>query len=183
MSTYYEVGRYRCEVKQQAMCKAGTGTPQFVVKIQPAAIYTDATNMSEINNGFERSIFMSITEKRMPYFAKELNALGFEGEDLRQLDPASPNFQDLRGFVLDCMCKHENDQSGEPRERWSICWGSDGGEIKGEHLAAGDYRALNALFGAATKASGGAVKPAAKAKAPVAAAAPVAADVDNDLPF
>ena len=181
MSTYYDAGRYRCEVKQQAMCKAGTGTPQFVVKIQPAAIYTDATNLSEINNGFERSIFMSITEKRMPYFAKELAALGFEGEDLRQLDPASPNFQDLRGFVLDCMCKHENDQSGEPRERWSICWGADGGEISGDRLAAGDYRALNALFGAATKASGG-VKPAGKAKAPVAAVAPVAADLD-ELPF
>ncbi len=183
MSTYYREGRYRCEVTQQAMTKARTGTPQFVVKVQPIGLYTGPQDMDAINNGFERSVFMPITEKSMPYVAKKLAALGFSGGSLRRLDPANEGFEDLRGAAVDCICKHEPDrETGEPRERWDIAWERESSDISGDPLAAGDYRALDALFGAAVKASGGA-KPAAKPKpAPAPNAHGVEID-DSDLPF
>lgn len=165
MSTYYDAGRYRCEVTQQAMTKASTGTPQFVVKVQPVGRYISPQDMENIPNGFERMIFMALTEKSMPYVAKKLSALGFSGGSLRKLDPANDGFENFRGVAVDCICRHEPDrESGEPRERWDIAWERESGEISGDPLAAGDYRALDALFGAATKANVGS-KPAAKTKA------------------
>lgn len=181
MSTYYDAGRYRCEVTQQAMTKARTGTPQFVVKIQPVGLYTGPQDMAAIDNGFERTVYMAITEKSMPYVAKKLAALGFSGGSLRKLDPATEGFEDLRGTPVDCICKHEPDrETGEPRERWDIAWQNESSGIEGDPLAAGDYRALDALFGAATKANGGA-KAAAKPK-PAPNAHGVVID-DDSLPF
>lgn len=185
MSTYYDAGRYRCEVTQQAMTKARTGTPQFVVKVEPVFRYEGPTDMERIEKGFERTIFLAITEKSMPYLAKKLAALGFSGGSLRKLDPSTEGFEDFRGTAVDCICRHENDRdTGEPRERWDIAWEREASDISGDPLAAGDYRALDALFGAAVKANGGAPKPAAKPK-PAPASAPVGpADItDDDLPF
>jgi hypothetical protein len=162
------------------MTKAKTGTPQFVVKVQPVGQYTGTQEMTPVDNGWERSIFMPITEKSMPYVAKKLTALGFSGGSLRKLDPATDGFEDFRGTAIDCICRHEADrETGEPRERWDIAWEREGSDIGGDPLEAGDYRALDALFGAAVKANGGGPKPAAKPK-PTAAPTPV---TDDDLPF
>ncbi len=176
MSIFYQPGRYRCEVTQQGMTKAGTGTAQFVVVVRVLDIYTGPNSIEPMDRNYERTIYRAITEKTMPYLQKELDALGFTGGSLRLLDPKNGEFQDFRGMQVDCICKHEPGKDGELRERWSIAWAYDATEIQGEELAASDYRALDALFG---KANG---KPAAK---PTPKPAPVApADVDDgDVPF
>lgn len=176
MSTFYQTGRYRCEVTQQGMTKAGTGTPQFVIVVRVLDIYVGPDSIEPMDRNYERTIYRAITEKTIPYLQKELDALGFPGGSLRTLDPKNGEFHDFRGVQVDCICKHEPGKDGELRERWSIAWAHDATEIQGEELAASDYRALDALFG---KASG---KPAAKAAPKPAAAAPVGVD-DDDVPF
>lgn len=184
MSTFYAPGRYRCEVTQQAMTKASTGTPQLVLKVQVLEEYVGAEDTEPCAQQYERTIFRSITAGTMTYFEKELAALGFQGGSLRQLDPNNDDFTDFKGTQVDCLCKHEPDYKDKSviREKWSICW-PDGEmaskPIEGEELKASDYRALDALFGKATKA-------APKAAAPKPTPQPQAAEIgigDDDIPF
>lgn len=182
MSTFYAPGRYRCEVTQQAMTKASTGTAQFVLKVQVLEQYVEPDATEPCQQQYERSLFMAITEKRMDYFKKELDALGFQGGSLRLLDPNNDGFTDFRGVQVDCLCKHEADYKDKSvtRERWSICWTAGASTpIEGEELKASDYRALDALFGKATQA-------APKAAAPKPTPQPQAAEIgigDDDIPF
>ncbi len=185
MSTYYDPGRYRCEVRQQGMAKASTGTPQFVVVVQPQGIYTGPNEMAGLEKNYDRTVYMALTEKSMPYVAKKLAALGFAGGSLRMLDPNTPGYEDMTGRGVDCICRHGQGKDNQPREEWDIAWESEAREISGDALAPSDYRALDALFG---KANGGAPKPAAKpAPAPTPVAAPIATDEGEkfgaDVPF
>ncbi|MEN6533818.1 MAG: hypothetical protein ABFD89_09165 [Bryobacteraceae bacterium] len=179
MSTFYQPGRYRCEVTQQAMTKnSNSGNPQFVLKVLVLEQYTGPDQSEPCNQQYERTIYRSITDKSMEFFQKELDALGFTGGSLRQLDPNYDGFTDFKGAQVDCLCKHEADykDASVQREKWSIAWATGASSaIEGDELAPSDYRALDALFGKAAKAA-----PKAATK-PVAAAS--SAVNDDDVPF
>lgn len=164
MSTFYEEGRYRCEVTQQAMSKASTGTPQFVLKVRLLEMYVSPSETESLRQQYERSIYRAITENTVKYLKKDLEVLKFTGGSLKLIDPTTPGYQSFTGTVVDCLCKHEVDkQSDNVRERWSLAWpAAESSEIGARPLAPQEYRALDALFGAAVRANGGA-KPQAQA--------------------
>lgn len=178
MSTFYQPGRYRCEVTQQAMMKASTGTAQFVLKVMVLDQYVGPDQLEPCRQQYERTIFRAITDKTMDFFQKELDVLGFTGGSLRQLDPNYDGFTDFKGVCVDCLCKHEADykDASVQREKWSIAWATGASSaIEGDELAPADYRALDALFGKGSKTA-----PKAATK-PVAAAS--SAVNDDDVPF
>lgn len=183
---FYEKGVYRCEVVSQAMGEASTGTPQFVLrfKVQARILGDEEEAVTE----YERTCFRSITEKTIPYFLEDLKTLGFEGGSFKDLDPNTPGYHSFRGAVIDMICNHENDQKGEPRERWSIR--QAGGSIEVKPLEPAKYRQLDNLFGKALKDACGRKangKPAAAAPARAAASEPPPtppyAGSDDDIPF
>lgn len=190
MSTFYEPGRYRCEVTQQAMTKASTGNPQFVLKVQVLDEYVGLEETEPCRQQYERTIYRTITDGTMTFFMKELDTLGFQGGSLRLLDPNNDGFTDFKGVQIDCLCKHEPNYKDKSviQEKWSICWPE--GEmaskpIEGEELKASDYRALDALFGKAAKTTPkpAATKPAAPKPPPAPQPAEIGIGDDDELPF
>lgn len=151
MSMFYEEGYYTCEVTQQAMTKAKTGTPCLAIRFRVVSFSGGAS----VPKQYERTSYRYITEKTMPYFQKDLNTLGFNGHSLKQLDPASPDHVSFVGQAVQMRCQHEEGQDGEGREKWDIAL-QQGSDIEGEPLDSASYRQLDALFGASRKENGGA---------------------------
>jgi len=184
MSTFYEQGRYVCKVTQQGMTKASTGNPQLVLKVMVLERYAGPNSFESVPAQYERSIYRTITDGSMKFFRKDLDALGFKGNSLRQLDPKNSDFINLAGVEVDCLCNHEADykDSSVQREKWSIAWPESevvSSPVEGAELAASDYRALDALFGKGTKT-------APRQAAPKPQPQPQAAEIgisDDDVPF
>jgi hypothetical protein len=143
MSAFYDEGFYQCRVTQQAMTKATTGTPQFVLRFT----VLESSDGNPVPRQYERSWYRAITEKTMPYFEKDLETLGFTGNSLRQLDPANADHQSFIGKTFEFRCTHESYQGGEPREKWSLALQGGGSrDIEGTPVDSASYRQLDALF-------------------------------------
>jgi hypothetical protein len=142
VSVFYDDGTtYSCEILDQAMTVASTGNPQFVLRFR---VITYA-NGDPVTKQYERTFYRVITEKTTSYLQEDLGALGFTGDNLRQLDPNVQGSQDFTGKQVDFYCSHEENLKGEMRERWSIARGPK--PIKGDPVPESTYRRLDALFG------------------------------------
>lgn len=162
---FYEVGLYYGRITQQALSASGTGTPQLVLRVKilgiPDAVSGD---VEPIKSQFERTIYISLTEKTLPFVIETLGILGFTGTKISQLDPAAPNGQSLIGKEVDLWCSHEEDMKGDMRERWQISKGSQAIEVRA--IDPKKSRALDNLFGKALSANKAAEKIATRKAAP-----------------
>jgi len=172
---FYEEGYYRCEIMSQAMTKAKTGTPAFVLRFR----VIQSTSGENVPKQYERTCYRYITEKTMPYFQRDLQTLGFNGHSLRQLDPMAADHVSFVGQPVEMRCAHEDDNNGEPRERWDIALQQAASQIEGEPLDSASYRQLDALFGASKK-EGGSPRPTPRPRAEQQANMEV---TDSDVPF
>jgi hypothetical protein len=171
---FYAPGRYRCEVVQQGIGEAKTGTPQFVLKFR----VLEFENGEPVHSQYERTSFNSITDKTMEYFVKKLAAIGFERESLKYLDPAYTGYQSFVGNIVVMFCIHDKDsQTNESREKWDIAYINSSEPLELKPVDSGKLRQLDVLFGAASKTK----KPAPKPQ-PIAV---MAGDQpsDDDVPF
>jgi hypothetical protein len=145
MSIFYQPGRYRCEILDQALSEAKTGTPQLVLKIK----VLELENGSPLDAQYEREIYRSITENTMPYFLQDLKTLGYTRDSFRYLDPNVPNYHNFAGQEMIARCTHE-EGSGGMRERWNVALMGGGGTGKLEverPLDSAAIRKLDNLFG------------------------------------
>jgi hypothetical protein len=144
---YYERGSYRCEIIDQGLTKASTGTVQVALKIK---VLEGVQPPVQVDQQYERSVFLPVTERTMEYLVPKLNALGYTRDSLRYLNLNEPNAHDMRGTEAEFFCKHENDQNGQLRERWDVStMTSSALDLKPPD--AKEVRALDALFGRARK--------------------------------
>lgn len=184
---FYAVGRYACKVVDQALGESGTGKPQFALRFQVLGLVDPADPGKYIpaSAQYERTYYRTITEKTIGYFADDLKALGFMGESFKDLDPNTEGFHDFRGLDVDMWCAHENDQQGNPREKWSVA--RVAGSLEMKPLERKKMRELDDLFGKSLKGMRqGAEAP--KPKTANASTAPVppadsTAISDDDVPF
>lgn len=135
MSIFYQEGPYVGEIISQALGKAKTGTPQFILQfkvLDGGPVYT-------------RTIFMAITEKTVEFVVAALEKLGYGAGTFGALDPSHPNHESFVGRQIDVYCRHENDQNGNLREKWSISRGASA--FKVDPLDNRELRKLDALFG------------------------------------
>src|SRR6185437_9148989 len=107
---------------------------------------------------YERTIYMVITEKTIPYVAEKLDRLGYVGKGFGPLDPSSAQHQSFARNQIEVTCRHETNQNGEMRETWDLTRGAS--ELHLDPLSSKDVRDLDALFGKSLKGS------AAKSAAP-----------------
>jgi hypothetical protein len=178
---HYAKGKYVCEILNQALSKAGTGTPQFVIqfKVLGTPSVEEPGSYDPDPFQYERTMYRSITEKTIDYLIEDLRNLGVSIQSLKQLDPSSAGFFDLRGKVVDLWCNHEPGQSGGMREKWGVARAVS--EFKVEPLEAAKMRELDNLFGKQLKA---AFKPNGGQQSRPQPAAVAATEIsDDDVPF
>lgn len=181
MAIHYAKGRYVGKILNQAIGKASTGNPQFVIQIKVLGTPdpTDPCSYVPDAHQYERTIYRTLTEKTMPYFIEDLKTLNVSIQSFKQLDPNTPGFVDLRGMDADFFCNHESGQDGTPREKWGVAM--QAGEFKVEALEPAKMRELDNLFGKQLK---DAFKASPKKSAPQATEEMVTTGVtDDDVPF
>lgn len=181
-SPHYAKGRYVCEILNQALGAAKTGTPQLAIQFKVLGVPDPADPTAYIPDPhqYERTMYKAITEKTIQYVIEDLKNLGISIQSLRQLDPSTPNFLDLRGRVADFFCNHEASQNGDGmREKWGVARAA--AEFKVESLEPSKMRELDNLFGKQLKE---AFKPEPQAKPKAAAMATATLEMtDDDIPF
>lgn len=171
-SAYYAKGRYICEVTNQALGEAGTGTPQIVIRFRVLRF----ENGDDVNEQYERSAYLYLTEKTVDRTVAVLKSLGFSKDGFRYIDKSQPGYQDLSGQEFTGFCNHEANDKGDTKEKWGIAIDSDGTfEVK--PLESKKLREIDMLFGKALKGN------APKGPVPVVTQAQ-AGEVDlGDVPF
>lgn len=142
---HYPEGGYIGKVTQQALVKAGTGTPQFVIRFTVERFWNKATKQEEIcKEHYERTIYRAITAKSAEYVKQDLDNLGFTGTSFKELDPNTPNHFDFTGKEIRVFCKHEADTESNMREKWGISQYAGSFDIEGEPVT--DFAALDELI-------------------------------------
>lgn len=180
MSTFYEPGIYRCNVTRQALSQSKNGNPQFILTfmIKEQVSVKDPGITREVPTQYERSIWMTITEKTADFVTDDLARLGFVGVSFGGLDPETPDFHDFTGLVLDVECYHDT-WDGQVREKWRLV--REGG-MEFDPLEKSAVRKLDAMFGKALKSKCTATAETVE-KAPEAAAIETVETSADDLPF
>lgn len=181
MAPFYEPGKYRVLVLEQAWDKAQSGADQLVLKFRVNAKIEDdgsgETYEAVLSHNYERRIFLTFTENSIDYIVKKLRYAGFTGSSFEELS--------LAGAELVAECKHEA-RDNQQREKWDLPWAMASAPLKSDSSIA---RKVNTLFGRALKsgASAGAAVAATTAQRPLAAAVPGGAprvpDDDEGIPF
>lgn len=180
MSVTYQPGKYRGEVTAQAITRAGSGNWQFVLAFNVLDRYAGGDDLEPVERSYERRVYRTLTDKTGEYFWKDMDALGFKGQNVSEVDPKNAGYYSFTGTIADFVCSSDRNLNGEPRERWSIAWPPKTEEITGEAPTAGEYRQLNALFARSKFKSS--TKPVAKPVSVAPKAEPFKAD-DSDVPF
>lgn len=177
MSAFYDQGLHAAEITGQALGESSKGTPQFILKVKIMGNGTPSQYTAHAQQ-YERTVYMTLTEKTMKFVAEKLASIGFTGKGLSYLDPNKQGYHNFVGQEVALWCKHEPafDNPSEMREKWDIAR-QDGASrpIDAKPADSKKMRDLDNLFAAATK---GTVKPAAPK--PAGAAAEI---TDQDLPF
>lgn len=180
LGPHYQKGRYVCEILNQALGVAKTGTPQLAIqfKVLGTPDPKDPGSYEIDPYQYERTMYKAITEKTIDYVIEDLKNLGVAVQSLRQLDPSTSGFIDLRGKVTHFLCNHEAGQNGGPmREKWGVARASS--EFKVEPLEPAKMRELDNLFGKQLKE---AFKAPAASRPPQSAVAAMEV-TDDDVPF
>jgi hypothetical protein len=149
----YPEGGYIGKVTQQALVKAGTGTPQLVIKFTVERFWNKEKKAEEpVAERHTRTIYRTITAKTAEYVKQDLENLGFTGESLSELDPKTPGYFDLTGHEINVFVKHEADQESNLREKWGISQYSGSKPIEGEPVT--NFAELDELLGFSGKSAG-----------------------------
>jgi len=146
--TFFDEGRYRGRVASQALGESSKGNPQFVLSFDLLGRYDTAAaeGLAECE-AYERTMWLTITDKTVEFIADDLSALGFTGGSFGRLDPNHTNHQSFVGQEVDVFCEYDVWQDVR-RERWRL---SSGGGFVVKPLDADKVRTLDALFGSALK--------------------------------
>lgn len=178
---FYAVGAYVCEAISQALGETSSGNMQFVLRFKVLGTPDPANpeNYMALPQQFERTAYMVINANTIEFVMGQLEALGFDRESFRYLDPKTPGFQDFTGVVFDGWCKHD-EYNGETKEKWNVS--TKNGALEVKPVDAAKVRQLDALFAAQLKK--GAKKNGTATPKPAAAPVPApAVAADDDVPF
>lgn len=177
MSIHYQQGRYRVRVAAQSFSASKNNSPQFVLLVTPIGHYNQGRPGGglEVCDNYERTIFLTITDKSIDFVIDKLAAIGFDGRSFTELNPETPNHVSLVGIEFDATCKHDEYQ-GVLREKWDV---STMAVSPGEPLDGSALRKLDARYGSKLKRGVGQAKTVKRE----VAQATVSNVGDDDIPF
>lgn len=142
MSVFYQEGRYLGEVTQQALGEAKTGNAQIVLKFR----VLEEENGAPVQQQYERSVFLTITENTIKYLVPKLKAIGYTRDSFAYIDTSRSNHHSLISERAIFVCKHETNNDGLTREKWDVGI-SESGPIEVKPLEPSKLRKLDSLFG------------------------------------
>lgn len=174
---FYPEGNYLCEVTDQGLTKASTGTVQVVLRFK----VLEGTRPQRDVKQYERTTYLAVTSKTMEYLVPKLQALGYTRDSLDFINLQNTMCHDMRGTQAEFFCKHEDDRANGLREKWDVSTSSGSKPLELKPPDPKDMRQLNTLFGRQLKNSGAVVSKPAPKPTPIAAG-PQQVD-DDDVPF
>jgi hypothetical protein len=175
---FYTEGRYLCEITDQGLSKASTGTVQIVLRFK---VIEGTQPQHEVTQQYERTAYLSVTDRTMQYLVPKLHALGYTRDSLKFLNLTEPQCHDLRGQQADFYCKHEVGQQGGMREKWDVASQSESAPLELKPPDAKELRQLDMLFGKHLKETGS--KPAAKPQPVAVQPSGDWTPTDDEVPF
>jgi len=181
--THFAPGIYKAKITRQAFGKSKNDFPQFVLSFELIGKVTSGDDLADCDP-WERTSFMTLTQKSVEYVLADLAEIGFDGDSFSKLDPETKDFHDFRGLVIAVTCEHST-YDGVTRERWQIHRERSGIDVK--PIGSSEVRKLDAMFGKALKARQPARRQEAVAAPETAGPATNAAEpadvVPDDIPF
>lgn len=154
---FYDIGLHVGQVTSQALTKASTGTPQFVLRVKVMGFPDGEVSYAPHKQQYERSIYMAITEGTAGFVIDTLECMGYNEGTFGPLDPASSAHHSFVGQQINLWCKHEQNQKGQWQEKWSVSRPRPQQEFT--PIDKKDIRQLDSLFGKALKQRGPSSKP------------------------
>lgn len=135
MPAYYAAGRYKVRITGQALTENRGGNPELQLRILPVAQYVNGKE-SGISTDFERTIFLTFTDKTIGLSATEpgwvlvvLRTLGWKGTSFFEFADDHADKHSFVGLEVNALCQHkagqryENGQlvsTGDNVEKWSF---------------------------------------------------------------
>lgn len=178
MAVFYEQGRYRCQITDQAIGEANTGTPQIAIKFRVLE-----TEIGEpVDQQYERTAYLFITENAAARTIEVLKELGFSKGSFKFVDKSVEGYHDFTGQEITAFCTHDT-YNNQVKEKWGIAIG--GGPLEVKPMESRKIRELDSLFGKAL--TGGARPTQSRTAAAVAdhydEGPPNLPTTDDDVPF
>lgn len=144
---------YVGEVVRQKLGQSSNGNAQLIVTFRIVGEVDPKNPQGDLLScqGYERTVFVTITENTVDWVCDTLEALGFTGTSYAQFDQDNAGFCDVRGKQVELYCKHEPDYKDptQQREKWNVSSGKPVMAVK--PLDPAGIRKLDALFGKALK--------------------------------
>lgn len=163
-------GKYRIRLKEHVMSESKNGNPQIAIQFDVIGVYGPNGEYSQ-HAPFERTMFLTITDKTVDWIMETLRAIGFMGKSFTELDTQQPNHHSFAGVEVDAWCKHD-EYDGKTREKWNISRGAGASLPKPSDRSS--LRKLDALYGSYLQ------KPIAVPPPPL----PTSIELENDnVPF
>ena len=157
MSPHYQEGTYLCNVLEQRMSVAKTGTPQFMIKFKPVFMRNFEVPKGDENEWlplqsicYDRKMFMYITDKTIDFVVKKLKTLNLlpPDGDWGKLDQDREQFVSIIGDKKEFFCQYQ-EKDGMIKEKWDVSNNSEGSQI--QSIEDKDMMNLNAMFGDALR--------------------------------
>lgn len=143
MAVHYQEGQYLAVVKQQGFQESSNGNPMIVLVVKPYVQFIYPNGVEEednIQDGYERTIRLVVTDNTKDFVLDKLRAAGFDGSSFRELE--------LQGKSVRCRCSH--DVNGDKEyESWDLVFTRESKPV--EPLDSAAARKLDAMFGSALK--------------------------------
>lgn len=178
---FYQEGKYRCRIDEQALGVASTGNPQVIIRFTVLAVYSGG-NLNDLSQQYQRTYFGTITDNTIEYIKADLDALGLFVTSFGQIDQNRKGFVDVRGTEVDMICAHEDDGKGALRERWRVARSAGNKPLEYKPVESSAVSKLDALFGSVLKSNAGKRQQPAPTAVATQNGGSVAVD-DNDIPF
>lgn len=183
--TYKDGGRYWAKATRQVMSESSKGNPTFVLSFLIVGEINPVDPKGELIScpSYERSSFMTLTDKTIDFTIENLVAIGFDKPSFKFLDPNVNGFFNFTDLEFEVYCKHQEYQ-GKVSEKFQIASGPK--EMNLKPLESSKMRSLDDLFGKQLKQATKGMKPK-----PEAVAAAVSQTVeeangeieDGEIPF
>lgn len=144
---FYAKNRYRCIVTENGVAeKESTGNPYVYIRF----IVKATANGKPVEKEYHRELQKMVTDKTIPWLAKELKALGLNVKSWIQMEPTVQGGVDLKDqeHIFEC------DINDRGYEDWRIPFGGGDGNLKEvKKLDKAKFADLHKKFGAAFTAA------------------------------
>jgi hypothetical protein len=116
--TQNDEGRYLVRITNQCFTSSKQkGTLGFVLTFRPVRRLDRPESPAK---PFQRDTTLWITDRTLKRVLHQLHELGYEGADLKGVDPDTKGFHDFRDLEIELTCSHEPGSTGEIYEQWSF---------------------------------------------------------------